>query len=130
LTQFRLENNQSETDILASGNQEFLAQSCTPLKAAPNHGYREDCSASLVRMKLTNKSTHAFTDKAGRATVGFCLWCDKNFYNPDEISVHNGDGAQACRAFTEFLSKQGIGFRSMKRERRKARVNETPWTRE
>jgi hypothetical protein len=71
-------------------------------------------------MKLTNKSTHAFTDKAGRAPVGFCLWCNKNFYTSGEISVHDGDGAEACPVFKEFLSEQGFvpGPRSGRRGKR------------
>jgi hypothetical protein len=56
--------------------------------------------------------------------VGFCLWCNKNFYTSHEVSVHNGDGAEACRIFKEFLSKQLIAPRPTKRQARKARINE------
>jgi hypothetical protein len=75
-------------------------------------------------MNPTNKSTHAFTDKAGRATVGFCLWCDQDFYTSDEVSLHNGDGAEACPIFKEFLNEQGVAPRPTQRKARKARVNE------
>jgi hypothetical protein len=57
-------------------------------------------------MKRKTKSTRSMSDKAGRATVGFCLWCHKNFYTSEEISMHNGDGAEGCAAFREFLSEQ------------------------
>jgi hypothetical protein len=75
-------------------------------------------------MKPKSNATHSFDDKAGRATVGFCLWCNQNFYTSDELSVHNGDGAEACPVFKEFLSEQGVAPRPTQRKARKARVNE------
>jgi len=30
-----------------------------------------------------------FMDKDGKPTVGFCLWCDKDFYSLDEVEDHN-----------------------------------------
>jgi hypothetical protein len=74
-------------------------------------------------MKRKTNSTRSFTDKAGRATVDFCLWCHKNFYTSDEISVHNGDGAEGCPVFRKFLSEQGAAHRPKNRKEKK-KVNE------
>lgn len=74
-------------------------------------------------MKLQNESARSFTDEAGRATVGFCLWCNKNFYTSDEISVHNVDGVEACPVFSKFLDEQGAAHRPANRKKKK-RVNE------
>ena len=30
-----------------------------------------------------------FTDKEGRRTVGFCLWCNRDFYSMEEVYKHN-----------------------------------------
>jgi hypothetical protein len=81
-------------------------------------------AASLVHMRLTNKSMDSFTDKTDRAPAGFCLWCDQDFYTSDEISVHNGDGAEACPIFKEFLNEQSVALGPTRRRARKARVNE------
>jgi hypothetical protein len=70
-------------------------------------------------MKPKSNATHSFDDKAGRATVGFCLWCNQNFYTSQEISVHNGDGAEGCPVFSKFLSEQGAAHRPTNRKGRK-----------
>ncbi len=75
-------------------------------------------------MKLKTNSTRPFSDKTGIATVGFCLWCNKNFYNQLEISAHNGDGAEACPILEELLSQKDAKSRVMERKRRTARINE------
>jgi len=31
----------------------------------------------------------AFRDKDGRPTVGFCLWCNRDFYSIEEVHEHN-----------------------------------------
>jgi hypothetical protein len=45
-------------------------------------------------------------DKDGNATVGFCLWCGKDFYAMAEVWEHNGSGAYACPEFQKYLSEE------------------------
>ena len=37
-----------------------------------------------------------FRDKDGNATVGFCLWCNKDFYSMEEVWEHNDNDMEAC----------------------------------
>ena len=32
--------------------------------------------------------------------VGFCLWCDKDFYSMEEVEAHNADNMKACPTAT------------------------------
>lgn len=43
-----------------------------------------------------------FTDKDGNHIVGFCLWCNKDFYTADEIKAHNADDMAECPVFQEL----------------------------
>jgi hypothetical protein len=43
-----------------------------------------------------------FTDEHGNRTVGFCLWCNKDFYSMDDVEVHNADDMRACPVFHQF----------------------------
>jgi hypothetical protein len=45
-----------------------------------------------------------FTDKDGKATVGFCLWCNRDFYTAEEFWEHNGNGANGCPEFRAFMA--------------------------
>jgi hypothetical protein len=45
-------------------------------------------------------------DKSGNAVVGFCLWCDKDFYAMEEVWEHNGNGINACPEFQKYLSEE------------------------
>lgn len=43
-----------------------------------------------------------FTDKDGNLIVGFCLWCDMDFYSMDEVEAHNANDMANCPAFQEL----------------------------
>ena len=43
-----------------------------------------------------------FTDEDGNRTVGFCLWCNRDFYSSDEVEAHNADGMWNCPVFQEL----------------------------
>ena len=47
-----------------------------------------------------------FTDKDGKPTVGFCLWCDCDFYAFEEMEAHNAIGG--CSVFEEFKDQQSM----------------------
>ena len=37
-----------------------------------------------------------FHDKEGNPIIGFCLWCNKDFYSMEEVEDHNADDLKAC----------------------------------
>jgi len=43
-----------------------------------------------------------FKDQEGNPIVGFCLWCDKNFYTMDEVGTHNAEEMANCPMFQEL----------------------------
>jgi hypothetical protein len=47
-------------------------------------------------------------DKDGKPIVGFCLWCNVDFYTMDEVWAHNANGSAACEAFQEFKNEQSM----------------------
>ena len=48
------------------------------------------------------ESSPMFQDEAGNHIVGFCLWCNKNFYGMEEHEAHTADGMANCLAFQEL----------------------------
>jgi len=46
------------------------------------------------------------TNENGEPSMGFCLWCDRDFYNLDEVWIHNGKGADACQVFRQFMEEE------------------------
>jgi hypothetical protein len=82
------------------------------LLACPEH--RE---AQLREMGLTpgavsmaerqnGTETATFKDRDGKPIVGFCLWCNQNFYSMDEVKAHNADDMKACPVFQELKGEQ------------------------
>jgi hypothetical protein len=43
-----------------------------------------------------------FTDKDGHRTVGFCVWCDSDFYSLAEVKAHNAKNMKACPIFQKL----------------------------
>jgi hypothetical protein len=43
-----------------------------------------------------------FMDENGTRTVGFCLWCNRDFHSTDEVETHNANGMAACLIFQEL----------------------------
>jgi hypothetical protein len=48
-----------------------------------------------------------FRDKDGKQIVGFCLWCDKDFYSMEEVEAHNADNMKACPVHEELINRPG-----------------------
>ena len=77
------------------------------LLACPEH--REEqlremdifCSKDLPHGEEALEST-MFIDRDGKPIVGFCLWCDKDFYSMSEVEEHNADNSKACPVFQQF----------------------------
>jgi hypothetical protein len=45
-----------------------------------------------------------FIDRDGNPIVGFCVWCNKDFYSMSEVEEHNADDSKACPVFQQFKS--------------------------
>jgi len=43
-----------------------------------------------------------FKDTDGKAIVGFCLLCDKDFYSMEDVEAHNANNLSACAVFQGF----------------------------
>ena len=41
----------------------------------------------------------------GECTVGFCLWCGKDFCSTEEVEAHNADDMAACPAVQKYKGK-------------------------
>ncbi len=77
------------------------------LLACPEH--REEQLRKMAEMGANNLSVDKvetqstmFTDEEGKRTIGFCLWCNKDFYSMEEVEAHNEDGMKACQVFQEL----------------------------
>jgi len=43
-----------------------------------------------------------FEGQDGNSIVGFCLWCNRDFYVNDEVWEHNADSMAACPVFQKL----------------------------
>ena len=99
--------------LVAGGNHQVSMEDgdhsmCSiELLACPEH--REEqlremdifCSKDLPHGEEALEST-MFIDRDGKPIVGFCLWCDKDFYSMSEVEEHNADNSKACPVFQQF----------------------------
>jgi hypothetical protein len=46
-----------------------------------------------------------FYDKEGNPIIGFCLWCNKDFYSMEEVEDHNTDDLKACPVYQQFKDR-------------------------
>ena len=49
-----------------------------------------------------DQESSMFTDADGNPTVGFCLWCGRDFYTFEEHEAHIADNAAACPVFQKM----------------------------
>ena len=88
------------------------SQCSMELLACPEH-----IEAQLQAMGKTRKDRQPveestsgsgmFLDKEGKPIIGFCLWCDKDFYSMDEVKDHNGDNLRTCPTYQEWKKNPG-----------------------
>ncbi len=84
------------------------------LLACPEHRDKEfekmsHISASELLPAEGGAERIGFRDSNGNATVGFCLWCNKDFYSMDELWEHNDNDMEACPEFQRFLTAERGG---------------------
>ena len=58
--------------------------------------------------KEESEESSMFQDAEGNHIVGFCLWCNKDFYSNEEHEAHTADNMAACEAFQELKGQQGM----------------------
>jgi hypothetical protein len=63
-------------------------------------GYEPGTSNMPHRSEETEPSI--FADSDGRSTVGFCLWCNRDFHSMEQVGAHNADDMAACPVFQEL----------------------------
>ena len=49
-----------------------------------------------------SKPSSMFVDEDGNRTVGFCLWCNKDFYSMAEVEDHNANNMANCPVSQEL----------------------------
>jgi hypothetical protein len=53
-----------------------------------------------------DSGTTMLTDDDGNPIVGFCLWCDMDFYSIEEAEAHNANDSAACPVFQQLKDGQ------------------------
>jgi hypothetical protein len=79
------------------------------LLACPEHtdehlrrmGY-EPGTSNMPRRSEGAAGENFFKDNDGNRTVGFCLWCNQDFYTHEEAKAHNANDSAACPVFQEL----------------------------
>jgi hypothetical protein len=90
------DHSQCSIELLACPehrDQQLRAMSYEPGQV-PGHVPADDAEESAM-----------FKDAEGRKTVGFCLWCNKDFYSMEEHEAHTADEMAACPGFQELKNE-------------------------
>ena len=106
-----------------AGGVEPLACMCLRHHVSMEAGDHSDCPVELLtcpehrgeqlqKMSIRSSSdlpsgegateSSMFNDKDGKPSVGFCLWCNKDFYSMNEVEAHNSNESAACAVFQDF----------------------------
>jgi hypothetical protein len=80
------------------------------LLTCPEHRRDRQKMSMLSSNELLSDGSAAerrmLNDKDGKPTVGFCLWCNKDFYSMNELEAHNSNESAACAVLQDFKNKQ------------------------
>jgi hypothetical protein len=57
---------------------------------------------------MNDTEATVFTDDEGSPTVGFCLWCDKDFYSFEVAEAHSANDSAACAVFQQMKDEAGM----------------------
>lgn len=75
------------------------------LLACPEH--RRDEGTATPRGAEPWTEPGVFRYKDGNPIVGFCLWCNKDFYSMEEVEAHNADNMKGCPVHQELVNQPG-----------------------
>lgn len=85
------------------------SQCSVELLACPEHR-DEQLRAMGYELGTTNmpqpsqeEGSSMFIDEHGNRTVGFCLWCGRDFYTREEVEEHNANGMERCPVFQRCM---------------------------
>jgi hypothetical protein len=59
-------------------------------------------------LRLTVEAESLFRDRNGTPIVGFCIWCDKNFYSIEEAETHHAGDGRTCPAFQRMKDEDRV----------------------
>jgi hypothetical protein len=76
------------------------------LLACPEH-LRVDEAITAPRQAEPEAERSVWRDKDGNPIVGFCVWCNRDFYSMEEVEAHNRDNMKACPVHQELTSRPG-----------------------
>jgi len=110
------------------GNTEPTICMCLTCGVAMEDGDHSECSVELIAcpehrdeqmramgyapgeaVEVPNaepEESSMFRDAEGNRTIGFCLWCNRDFYSMEEVQAHNADDMAACPAFQDLKEEQ------------------------
>jgi hypothetical protein len=79
------------------------------LLACPDHmdeqlrrmGY-EHGTGNMPRHNEGAAGANFFKDSDGNRNVGYCLWCNKDFYSREEAKAHHVNDSAACQVFQQL----------------------------
>jgi hypothetical protein len=86
---------------------------CTvELLACPEHcdeqlramGYEP--GTSNMPQAPSEEAGHQWHDQDGKPIVGFCLWCDKNYYTYGEFEAHNANDSAECVPYQQYKARK------------------------
>jgi len=111
-----------------SGNPEPTVCTCMNHGVSMEDGDHSECSVELIACpehraeqllamgyapgqavevpKGESEESSMFRDAEGNHIVGFCLWCNKNFYSMEESEKHTANEMANCPAFQELKDQQ------------------------
>jgi hypothetical protein len=73
----------------------------------------------------SEEAGHQWHDQDGTPIVGFCLWCDKNYYTYAEFEAHNANDSAECAPYQAYKEeKRRRLFNDYVRTMRKASATE------
>jgi hypothetical protein len=72
--------------------------SCLEHRADQMRAMGHDPSYTIEPSPESDQSS-MFTDSEGNHTVGFCLWCGRDFYCMEEVENHNANDMAGCAEF-------------------------------
>src|ERR1035441_3862065 len=55
-----------------------------------------------------HEESSMFHDAEGNKTIGFCLWCNKDFYTMEEHEAHIADEMANCPVYQELKGQQSM----------------------
>jgi len=68
---------------------------------------KADEASTVPRQSEPGAERGVFRDRDGNPIVGFCLWCDKDFYSLEEVEAYNADNMKACPVHEELINRPG-----------------------